>query len=130
MKCLDTDFLVAVLRGAEDVKLTLDKFEEEGIQYTTSINAFELYFGAFLSGKKENNLKAVEALLSRLHVIQFDIEDAKVAGQIASGLKEKGEKLDFRDVLIASAAISGNLPIVTRNVEHFSRIEGLKVLDW
>jgi len=128
--CLDTDFLVAIMRGEESVKVMLDQLEDLGIQATTSINAFELYFGASISGNPEKNMKSVEKLLSRLHVLSIESEHAKIAGKCAADLKKTGKKLDFRDVLIGSIAISQNIPVLTRNVKHFYRIEGLDVRTW
>jgi tRNA(fMet)-specific endonuclease VapC len=45
-----------------------------------SIAAHELYFGAYKSGRVEENLARIEYL--RLIVVEFDSEDAREAGQL------------------------------------------------
>jgi len=45
-------------------------------------------------------------------------------------LESKGEVIGLKDVLISSIVISNNCVIVTGNVKHFSRIQGVKVENW
>lgn len=130
MNCLDTDLLVGILRGSGDTRKIMERLDEEGVQFTTSINVFELFVGAFLSRKRDTNLRSVESLLAKLSIIELDAETAKLAGLVAARLKQRGVGIDFRDVLIAAIALSHDLTIITRNVRHFSRIEGLKVQVW
>lgn len=50
MKCLDTDLLVAILRGereAQEKVLELDAGEVRNS--TTAINSFEIFYGAYHS---------------------------------------------------------------------------------
>ena len=42
MRCLDTDFLVAILRKHPEAKRKMDQLDDEGAHSTTAINAFEL----------------------------------------------------------------------------------------
>ena len=55
MKCLDTDFLVAILRGKDDAKSKMESLDAEGHNATTTINAFELFYGAYKSTNKINS---------------------------------------------------------------------------
>ena len=63
---------------------------------TTYINLFELYYGAYKSKEKENNIKAVSILLSRINVLNFSIESAKKAGEILAKLEKEGKPIKFR----------------------------------
>ena len=38
--------------------------------------------------------------------------------------------IDEFDMLIAGQALSEGLTVVTDNVKHFNRIEGLKIANW
>jgi len=38
--------------------------------------------------------------------------------------------LDDFDLIIASCAMAHNLTLVTNNVVHFSRIDGLRLTNW
>ena len=40
MNCIDTDFLVAVLRGRKDAERRMEELDKEGRQATTSVSAF------------------------------------------------------------------------------------------
>ena len=130
MKCLDTDLLIAILRGKKEAYRTLTELDEEANEATTAINAFELFFGAYKSERKNENLKEVQKLLERLEVIPMETSAAETAGAISANLLARGEPVDFRDAMIAGIAIENDLTLLTRNKAHFSRIKDLKVQTW
>lgn len=130
MKCLDTDLLVAILRGKAEVRDKVVELDSEGKEATTSINAFELFFGAHRSMKANENVKETAKLLGRLEIIPLDFTSSRKAAEIAARLAVKGEAIDFRDAMIAGIAIENNLTLLTRNRHHFGRIEGLKLELW
>ncbi|PKP59946.1 MAG: PIN domain nuclease [Candidatus Altiarchaeales archaeon HGW-Altiarchaeales-1] len=129
MKILDTDILVAILRGKKDTQDLLDYLSSEDIT-TTSITAFELYYGAFKSERASENIKEVDSLLSSYSIINFDKKSSKAAGEIYSKLEISGLNIGLRDVLIGAICIVNNATIITRNVKHYSRIEGLNIEKW
>jgi predicted nucleic acid-binding protein len=45
-------------------------------------------------------------------------------------LRKAGMTIDDFDILIAATAIVKGLTVVTNNEKHFSRIEGLKIVNW
>ncbi len=130
MKCLDTDLLVAILRGKETARDSVAALDESGRDATTSVNAFEIVYGAQRSVRRNENLKEALRLLDRLLVIPLDLPSARRAGEIAANLAAKGEGIDYRDAMIAGIALESELTIVTRNEKHFSRIKGLKLETW
>ncbi len=69
MKCLDTDFLVGILRRQEGAEKKVGLLDEEGRQATTSVSVFELFYGASKSKKAEESVKESHKLLSRLLVL-------------------------------------------------------------
>ena len=130
MKCLDTDLLVAILRGKEEAWKKVEEIDEESKGATTVINAFELFFGANKSQRKNENVKKTSKLLERLAVFPLDFSSSRKAAEISATLVTKGETIDFRDAMIASIAIENNLTLVTRNNAHFKRIKDLKLELW
>lgn len=56
--------------------------------------------------------------------------DGKDYAEIKHLLKEQGNMIDDFDIVIAGQAISEGLIVVTDNIKHFNRIEGLKVENW
>lgn len=130
MKCVDTDFLVAVLRGRKEAEHRLKELDAEGRQATTSVNAFELFYGACRSRDRLNNIEKTKALLGRMDILELDLSASEKAGEILAALAEEGSPIDFRDVMIAGISVVNGLPVMTRNSGHFSRIKGLKLQNW
>ncbi len=91
VKCLDTDFLVAVLRGREDVQSKMTEIDLEGRQSTTSVTAFELFFGAYKSAERRNKVEKTRVLLERLDVLPFDLKSSESAGEALARLSARGE---------------------------------------
>jgi len=129
MKILDTDFLVSILRGKKDAEDLLDYLNAGDIAIT-SITAFELYFGAFKSERASENIKEVDSLLSSYPVIYFDKNASKEAGKVYSALEKSGKRIGIRDVMIAAICRVNDASLITRNVKHYSRIEGLGIEKW
>lgn len=126
--CLDTDFLVDFLRNKEEEVEFIKKNEMSKDLATTYINLFELYYGAYKSNKKEENLRAITLLLERINVLNFSNDSVQKAGEILAKLEKKGDLIEFRDLFIGAIALVNNYAIKSKNVKHFNRIDGLKIL--
>ena len=126
--CLDTDILIDLLRGKQDVVERVREFEKSYELTTTSITLFELYYGAFKMGR-EKNIMAVKELAKRIEVLELTEGDAELAGKIAAELDRSGEGLDFGDILIAAISINRGAKLYTGNLRHFKRLKkfGLRV---
>ena len=106
MKCLDTDLLIAILRGKEEAYKKVIELDEEGKQATTAISAFELFYGANKSERKTENVK--EALKIDRKAINFSASIflfRKEQKKLAAKLVAKGETIDFRYVMIGGIAL-------------------------
>lgn len=130
MKCLDTDFLIAILRGKAEARDKLIELDEEGRQATTTINSFELFYGAYRSRDKKGSVRKVKNLLERLDVLPLGMVSSEQAGESAARLASQGESVDFRDAMIAAVALSNGLTLVSNNKSHFSRFKGLELESW
>jgi len=129
--CLDTNFLVALLRGESDAIKRAEEIDSEGLRkVTTPINAFELYLGAHLSERKDGNVRLVRDLLLSIGLLEFDERSCDMAGAIAADLAKLGRPIGTRDSMIAGIALRFEQTLLTRNTEHFSRVKGLKVRAW
>jgi tRNA(fMet)-specific endonuclease VapC len=127
--CLDTSVLVDNLRGRRETVDYIRKLEATGTDLsTTTINSFELFYGAYRSARREKNLAATRALLRRLVVVELSEVASEEAGKLLAMLESKGEGVDFRDILIAAISKTQEMALLTRNTEHFSRIPGLEIL--
>ena len=105
--CLDTDFLVALLRGYKEAVKKAEEYDSaEAEVSTTAINAFEVYFGAFRSREAEKNVKQADCLLSSIKILKLSLEASRKAGEILSELMHKGMPIGLRDTLIAGIALT------------------------
>ncbi len=127
--CLETDFLVNFLRGKEEAHEYIEKKEETHNLATTTINAFELYHGAYKSQKSEQNVNQTEELLNRLTILELSLKSAREAGKNLAELESQGDKIDFRDLLIGTIAKRNGYPIKTGNKKHFKRVPELEILE-
>ncbi len=128
---LDTDILIGLLRDNKDAVSKISKLlARHVILFTTSINAAELYFGAHLSEKSQENIEAVNNLTKTINIIPFELIHSKIYGEIRSELQKKGEIINELDIFIATIAIEKDLPLITRNAKHFDRIMKLTVEPW
>ena len=127
---LDTDILVDFLRGVDKaVKMVEDFIKGDTDICTTSINAFELYWGSFKLGKSKR-VDAVDRLLTHLNVINFTQREARACGEEMAYLESIGMQIDIRDLIIGVLTRENNGAIVTGNVKHFSRIRNLSTLRY
>ena len=129
--CLDTDILVDYLRGPSDVVMRLFELAlDKGVLlFTTVINAFEIWLGVFLAPEPNRILKSTEEFLDGLVILDLDYEAAKEAGRLMAMLRKRGTVIDVRNMLAGCIAKRHGLPMVTRNLRHYLRIDGLRVLS-
>ncbi len=124
--CLDTDFLVNLLRNKKEESEFVH--QNEGIVFfaTTPVTIFELYYGAHKSGMKEN-IQKVDELQEKLRILPFTCRAAEKAGSTLADLEKKGTPIEFRDLFIGTIAEIEGFSMKTHNKKHFSRIPGLKM---
>jgi tRNA(fMet)-specific endonuclease VapC len=127
MTVFDSDFLVDLLKDKPGMSYIVDSFEHPK---TTVINAFELYYGVWNSSYPKENIVKVDSLLKSLSILEFDIIAAQKAAELDVKLTNSGSTLELEDILIAGICIANNEELVTRNLNHFKRIPGLRCRSW
>ena len=124
---LDTDVIVEFLRNGIDTSNVFRDIKDKNAQASVSvITTFELYNGALLSSSPKQKLEDLSIILGPMEILPFDNTQSYVASKIYAYLVKKGSKLEMRDILIASCAISKNIKILTNNRKHFNRIPELQ----
>jgi len=124
---LDTDHCVEILRG----RLNIDDYvKPTDLLFVTAITVGELIYGAWKSDKPEKNRKAIVQMLTIVTVLSFDENAGHRFGRIKDKLRRRGLPIAEPDVQIASIALHHSLPLATHNYRHFSRIDGLDLVDW
>lgn len=122
---VDTDIIIDYLKkrqpGAELLKKAYLKYR----LHVTSITVYELMFGV----QKSEKMGLISRLLRHVIVIPFDEAAAKKAASLHYSLTSKGQDIGIKDAFIAAMCEIHKLPLLTRNVRHFSRVPGLKLLS-
>jgi tRNA(fMet)-specific endonuclease VapC len=117
----DTDVLVDYLRGASPGAERVAFELATGRFATTCVTAFELLAG----GRTSRQSKAVDDLLDALDILPLDMPSVRAAASVRRLLDAEGRGIGMADSLIAGICIASRAMLLTRNRQHFERVEGL-----
>lgn len=129
MYLLDTDTIIYNLKGHPAVEKNLRQHFHDSIKISV-ITLTELYYGAYKSQKVASNLAKIKTIENSMEVIPLGKELVEIFGIHKAKLEKTGTRLDDFDLILACCALAHNLVVVTNNVKHFQRIEGLKIANW
>ncbi len=93
------------------------------------ITAAELCYGPAKRGSARL-LGRVEAVLSAIDVLPFDVPADTEYGAIRAELEAAGQPIGPTDMFIAAHARALGVTLVTHNVAEFRRVRGLTVENW
>ncbi|MGV3578568.1 PIN domain-containing protein [Brevundimonas sp.] len=129
---LDTSEIVAALRRRPRYdRRCFDLARREGVTIVVPATVVhELIRGASLSSQPAENTALVERYLRDFETIDFTPEDAAASGRLGAELRAAGTPIGDIDTLIAGQALARGWTVVTRNVRHFGRVQGLPLIDW
>lgn len=125
----DTDAISELLRKrpAPEYVRWLEGIPRED-QFTSAVTLGELYRGAFRSADRDRHLKNIEErVLPAVSVLPFDVEVARVYGEVCAALEAAVRPLADADLQIAATALRHGLVLVTGNLKHFRRVPGLQL---
>ena len=128
MKLLDTDTCIGLLKGDTAVVAAWRSCEDQCALPSMVIG--ELYYGAYKSTVREEELNRVAMFLDIFPEIQPSKRSMRRFGELKANLELKGTRLADADIIIASTAIEEGFPLITGNVRHYSRIDGLAIENW
>lgn len=74
--------------------------------------------------------RIAEGLLPNLTILSFDVDAARIYGELRATLEGQGTPIGDADMRIASIALANDLAVVTGNVRHFARVPELIVENW
>jgi tRNA(fMet)-specific endonuclease VapC len=125
---LDTCVCISMFRNEGRVRETLQKV---GVQncYISEITVAELYFGLAKASDKKRKLDDIREVQRLFRVIPA-YSSYKEYGEIRYSLEHTGQRVDQFDLLIGATALLHNMTLVTSNLRHFERMEGLKIENW
>ncbi|PSP76997.1 VapC toxin family PIN domain ribonuclease [Halobacteriales archaeon QS_1_68_20] len=132
MKLCDTSVLVDVDRGVADGRAR--RLDDEGRHAISAVTVTALRLGVnkrYEGDRRRDAIDDLDRLLARVDVVDVTRSVATAAGDIIAQLRRDGQPLhDLHDVYVAATARTEQLPVLTANVDHFERIDGVEVTDW
>jgi predicted nucleic acid-binding protein len=129
--CLDTDVVSAAIKPAPHLGLIRRAAAVPATeQFVTAITVGELVYGAARRDSASLTQRVEEVLDGGARVVPFDERAARIYGELRAKLEREGQPLAEPDLRIASIAVAHGLVLVTGNVRHFQRVEGLTVENW
>lgn len=120
---IDTSILIDHLRKTKKDETLFYKHLSSHQYFISSITAFE-----FLIGSTPKNRQFTESLLTELPILPFDSACVKTAATIYKQLKSQNRLISLPDIFIGATSIAHDLPLLTLNEKHFSRIENMKMV--
>lgn len=128
MTCLETTFLIDVLRGKKEIHKIIEGLEKDGRICISAPSIMEIWTGVSIrsvQGEKEK----VKEFMQSFEILPLDAKSAMVAGEIEAGLAKRGQMIETEDIMTAAIAIANGEMLVTRDA-HFARIEGLMIIKY
>lgn len=131
---LDTTFLVDTIRESRrgqdgPARQWLAGHRGEALGMSVFVQA-EILVGAELHADPVAERRRVMAVCGNLAVVLPDDALAETYAGVHASLRRQGTPLATMDLLIACVALNAGAPLLTANQSHFSRIPGLRVLDY
>jgi len=125
---LDTDAISHLLRGTDRGGLvgTIAAVAPED-RYIAAVTLGELLYGLERRSLAAVRQRFEREFLARIEVLPFDAEAARVYARLRAELERRRTPLAEADLQIAAIAVSRGLRLLTGNVKHFGRIEGLEI---
>ncbi len=141
---LDSDMLIYMIRGlksrrrpaqrqrATELVARCRRAQADGDAVGLSaVTVSELEFGARNSQQYETEIAAVRKVLLPFDIFAYDgVACPPHYGRIRHQLETAGAIIGSMDLLIAAHALALDATLVSNNVAHFSRVEGLKIVNW
>ena len=128
---LDSDVIIDFLKDKGPGASLLPELIDQNNLYISVVSWMEIAYGIKKISKTTPESRQFDLLLRDLsiEILAVDVKTADRFIDLKLTLEKQGNPLSDFDLLIASATISNNLTLVTRNREHFKRIKNLKLYD-
>lgn len=125
---LDTNVCVYFLRGRFGIAQRIADAGWENC-CISEITVAELLYGAENSNDVEKNAQLVEAFCNSIEIVPIR-NVLRVYAREKVRLRRKGTPIEDLDLLIGSTAKATNLILVTENIRHLNRVDGIEIENW
>ncbi|HET9502538.1 MAG TPA: type II toxin-antitoxin system VapC family toxin [Hymenobacter sp.] len=127
---LDTDTLSLLLRQQPTVdSRAYEYMQVQGVLQFSIITYYESLSGLLYRDARQQ-LRQFQQLVALHEIVPLTTESVAISARIEADLRSRGQSIGPTDTLIAGIALANNLQLATNNTRHFSRIEGLQLVNW
>ena len=126
---LDTNILSDLVRRPQGRVAKRIAREGERSICTSIVVASELRFGAEKLGSPRLTAQ-LEVILSTLDILPLEEPADRHYARLRWHLEQRGSPIGPNDLLIAAHALALDCTVVTANDREFTRVPGLKVVNW
>ena len=127
---LDTNTCIAIIRQKSPQVLRRFRAYSPGDVGISWVTLAELEFGISKSRHSAKNQAALDEFMLPLELANFDRDTARVYGQVRAALENAGTPIGSLDTMIGAHALRLGVTLATNHTREFSRIKGLKIVDW
>lgn len=127
---IDSSALIALERGSGVLAELIEPFEDEPVAIA-AVTASELLHGVLRANtelRRSRREEFVEEVLREVPILAFDLEVARVYSRLWVDLQALGASIAVHDLMIAATALRHGLRLLTQNVRHFERCQGLDLV--
>jgi predicted nucleic acid-binding protein len=127
---LDADVIIAGEKGVLDLKRWVDARPEDHFQ-VAAITIAEVWHGLVRASDahRDRRQRHLEAVLSGLSILAYTEQIAYRHANIWAELDSSGNMIGYYDLIVAATAFEHGCAVATFNKRHFSRVEGLTIVE-
>ncbi len=127
---LDTNILTLFLKEEESAYKNANAALDNGHKFIIPQMAdYEIRRGLLAKGMRKK-LREYMELRQNVPVGVFDENVWGKAIHIYASLSQNGKPIEDADILIAAYCLANSYCLITRNIKHFERIDGLLIEEW
>ena len=129
MFALDTNTLIFYFKGIGRVSHHLLQTPPRDIALPAVV-LYELEVGIRRLDQPNKRRQQLAEFLRLITILPFDAKAALAAAEVRTTLERQGQGIGPLDTLIAGTAIGHGAILVTHNSGEFTRVQGLRCVDW
>jgi len=87
-------------------------------------------YGEFAEGFEDRTHASFLSVTESFEILPVTRDIAGIYAEIAAALRRQGRIIGTNDLWIAATALHRDLPLVSRNLDHFARVPGIQLRSY
>ncbi|MBC8235207.1 type II toxin-antitoxin system VapC family toxin [bacterium] len=126
----DTNIITAYFKEHPKVIQKIGAYQKQFGRIKLNILSYYELLRGYKDLASTKKLQSFREFASKCEILDIDLTVMEKASDIYVQLKKTGRLIEDADILIAAIAMVNNLMLVTDNIRHFNRIDGLQIENW